>query len=115
MIGSEVGPLTQISFAKNYYSGVAQLLRDKGVLQWFRTYQRERACCGHHAIGCVYIVFDENGDPVKRAACSFILTLAIEGRSYSFCLRIYLDYRINGRPFLIDFTNAIYVFFEQGS
>ena len=52
---------------------------------------------------------------MKRAACSFILTLAIEGRSYSFCIRIYLDYRINGRPFLIDFTSAIYVFFDQGS
>ena len=115
MAGPEVGPLAQIGLAENHRSRLAQSLGDEGIARRDGAGESERAGGGHHAIGGIDVVLDENGNAVQRAARPFVAPLFVERIGDRQRVGIELDDGVDGRPALVDFVDALEILLRQGA
>ena len=115
MAGAHIGPLAEIGLAQNDRARLAQLLRDERVFHRLRSDQRQRSRRGLHAVGCVDVVFDEDGNAVQRPAGAFRLALGIELFGYGKRVRIHFDHAVHRRPALVHGFDARQIFFGEGS
>ena len=78
MAGSKVGPFAQVCFAEKDHAGVPQFPGYKRILRPPGPNESQGARGGHHSIGSIDVVLDQNGDTVQWTARSFFFALTIK-------------------------------------
>jgi hypothetical protein len=85
------------------------------ILRRLRSEQGERTRRGHHAVGRIYVVFDENGDAVKWSAHSVPLAFPVECIGDRERVGIDLNHAVNRGTSLIDLLDASEVVLDDAA
>src|SRR4029077_19404336 len=99
MTRANVGPFAEVGFAENHGAGLAESLDDERIFRRLGSAdQGQRAGGGHHLVGGVDVVFDDDGDAVERTAGALVFAFTVKRVGDLEGVGIQFDDAVDGRP-----------------